>query len=290
LASIEWVRPDKVKPVEVTERDIQTAFEKNLPDLEEALEHVHSFVRTPVGVIDSLAVDSERRPVIVEFKKPEASDRDALIQALDYYAWIVDNIAWLSDYIRRLKPNLLEPNESISEDVRLILVADEFDERVKRAVEGAEPEVMLVEYSLRRGATGKIELLPNIIVDTSVTVSRRPTTPKTVDDHFKNKEAMRPLFDALLTRIREFEPNVQPMATLYYINLRVGYCGVIITKQYLRIDARGKIEDPRFREWTSDTAWGRRGEGGSVTVRSSSEIDERLVQWIRNAFEMGRHP
>ena len=59
LSPIEWVKPEEVKPVEVSEREIQTAFEKNLPDLEEGLEHVHSFVQTPVGVIDSLAIDAE---------------------------------------------------------------------------------------------------------------------------------------------------------------------------------------------------------------------------------------
>lgn len=256
--------------------------------MEEGLEYVHSFVQTPVGVIDTLAMDSEKNPVIFEFKKPAASDRDAFIQALDYYAWVVDHLSWLSDYVRRLKPNLLLPNEGVSEYVRLIIVAEEFEERVKRAVVGAEPEVMLVEYALRRASTGKIELLPNVILDTSMAVSRRPSMPKTIDDHFKNKEAIRPLFDALLTKIREFEPNVQPAATQYYINLRVGYCGIQVAKQHLRIHAKGKMESQRFREWASDTSWGKRGEGGAVTVQRESDLDEALMHWIRSTFELGR--
>jgi hypothetical protein len=288
LSPIEWVKPEEVKPVEVSEREIQTAFEKNLPDLEEGLEHVHSFVQTPVGVIDSLAIDAEKKPVIVEFKKPDASDRDAFIQALDYYAWVINNLSWLNDYIRRLKPNALPENEGVNEEVRLILVAEEFDERVKRAVMGAEPEVMLIEYSLRRTSTGKIELLPNIILDTSVTASRRPSMPKTLEDHFKNKEEMRGLFDALIAKIREFEPNVEPVAMIHYINLRTGYCGVQVAKQHLRIHARGKTDHPHFREWSSTTSWGKRGEGGVVTVRNQKDLDEQLLQWIRGAFEMGR--
>jgi len=289
LSPIEWVKPEEVKPVEVSEREIQTAFEKNLPDLEEGLEHVHSFVQTPVGVIDSLAIDSERRPVIVEFKKPDASDKDAFIQALDYYAWIIDHLAWVSDYIRRFNPNALPENEGVNDEVRLILVAEEFEERVKRAVMGAEPEVMLIEYSLRRATTGNIELLPNMILDTSVAMSRRPSIPKTLEGHFKNKEEMRPLFDALITRIREFEPSVEPVPMIHYINLRTGYCGVQVAKQHLRIHARGKMDHPHFREWSSATSWGKRGEGGVVTVRNEKDLDERLMQWIRGAFEIGRH-
>jgi len=150
---------------------------------------------------------------------------------------------------------------------------------------GAEPEVMLIEYSLRRATTGNIELLPNMILDTSVAVSRRSSMPRTIEDHFKNKEEMRRLFDALIARIREFEPSVEPVPMIHYINLRTGYCGVQVAKQHLRIHARGKMDHPHFREWSSATSRGKRGEGGVVTV-GNEDLDERLMQWIHGAFEI----
>jgi len=50
LSRIEWVRRQEVKPVEVSEGEIQTAFEKNLPDFIEGLEHVHCFVQRLRGL------------------------------------------------------------------------------------------------------------------------------------------------------------------------------------------------------------------------------------------------
>lgn len=70
----------------IAESDIQREFETNLGVLEENLQYIDSFIRIGLGmVMDTLAVDSNLKPVIIEFKKPDASDQDALIQSLDYY-------------------------------------------------------------------------------------------------------------------------------------------------------------------------------------------------------------
>src|SRR5881396_2262438 len=104
---LEWIKPGIVKPTDISEKEIQHVFETHLGDIEEGLQHVHSFVTIPVGFIDTLSIDSEGRPVIVEFKKPESSDKDALIQALDYYSWCKQNPAWLDGYIKKMKPDLI---------------------------------------------------------------------------------------------------------------------------------------------------------------------------------------
>jgi len=110
------------------------------------------------------------------------------------------------------------------------------------------------------------------------------------DDHDEVIGKLDPdTFDALIAKIREFEPNVEPVAMIHYINLRTGYCGVQVAKQHLRIHARGKLDHPHFREWSSTTSWGKRGEGGTVTVRNQKDLDEQLMRWIRGAFEIGRH-
>jgi hypothetical protein len=184
----------KERPVELSEKDIQKEYEKSLYKLEEGLGYVHSFVPTPIGVIDTLAVDSELRAVVFEFKKPDVDVRHAFIQALDYYSYDVDNPPWLDAYMRRSKPDLLQPNEKLSDQVHLVLVAEEFRERFERAVRGAEPEVMLVEYSLHSTDTAKIQLIPRITLDTRVTPSRKLSIPKTIDDHFRNKNR-RPLYE-----------------------------------------------------------------------------------------------
>jgi len=75
----------KEAQVEVGEAKIQKEFESNLGLIEDNLQHVDSYVRIGNGVIDTLAIDDDLRPVVIEFKKPDASEQDAMIQALDYY-------------------------------------------------------------------------------------------------------------------------------------------------------------------------------------------------------------
>jgi hypothetical protein len=284
------VKPGE-KPVEVLEKDVQMEFEKNLSSLEEGLERVDSFVKIDVGIIDTLAVDSERRGVIIEFKKPDVSPRDGFVQALDYYAWVRDHPDWLTRYVKHRRPDLLPENQELEEEVRLVLVADEFDERLERAVRGAEPEVMLIEYSLHPTGEGKVQLIPQISLDTSVTPSLKARMPKTIDDHFKNKNT-RPLFEVLLAKVREFAPEVQPAATRFYINLKVGYVGVVPAREHLTINARARTNDQRFREWPPphSTSWGKPGEGGTIKVARKEELDESLMQWLRSAFEAARRP
>lgn len=289
MPEIKWAKREDVEPADVSERQIQQAFEEHLSELEDGLEYVHSFVKTQVGTIDSLAIDADRHPVILEFKKPDQSERDALIQALDYFAYCRQHIDWLHDYIVKAKPELKPFAGELSEEIRIVIVAKEFEERVRRAVAGVEPEVLLTEYSLRWDASGKIELSPNIVVDTSLAVAaKRPPLPMSVDDHFRNKEAMKPVFDKLVEEVKEFDGKLQLTPTQYYINLWVGYCGVIIRQRHIIINARAKINKPNFREWASDSAWGKAGFGGQLPIRSADEIDTDVISWLRSVYEKTR--
>jgi hypothetical protein len=286
--SLDWVKPGNVGAREVAETEIQRAFETHLEDIDEGLQLVSSFVRTPVGTIDSLAVDSERRPVILEFKKPEGSDRDALIQSLDYYSWCIENVSWLNEYVRKAKPNLLPQGETLAEQIRVILIAEEFEERIKRAVQGIDPEVLLVEYDLRATPSGKIQISPTVVVDTSISTSRKPLLPKSIDEHFDGKDAARQIYDRLIEEIRKFDPNVQPVATQAYINIWVGVTGVVVRKKHLIIHSRGKLDHRDFREWTSWGSWGKPGEGGSIAIGNVNDLNPPVISWIRNAHEQSR--
>lgn len=86
--------------IDISEAEIQKIFEENLGNLEEGLELISSFYPIPpAGEIDALAIDEDRRPVIIEFKKPKASEKDALIQSLDYLVWCRNNFDRLERYI-----------------------------------------------------------------------------------------------------------------------------------------------------------------------------------------------
>jgi len=76
IVKIKIVKPSEI---DLSEKEIQEAFETNLEILEEGLQKIGSFVPIGTGVIDTLAIDEENNPVLIEFKKLGNFDRDALI-------------------------------------------------------------------------------------------------------------------------------------------------------------------------------------------------------------------
>lgn len=97
---------------------------------------------------------------------------------------------------------------------------------------------------------------------------------------------MHRLFVTLLDKVRTPGLGVKPVAMINYINLRTGYCGILVARDHLTIHARGRLADQRFTEWTYDATWGRRGEGGSIKIRDENELDSHVIGWIRSALTM----
>ncbi|RLE91788.1 MAG: hypothetical protein DRN04_11965, partial [Thermoprotei archaeon] len=75
----------KVVEKDLVEKDVQRAFDENLEAIEEGLRFVWSQVNIGVGVIDTLAVDRNNVPVIIEYKVDKA-DIYSLVQVLKYYS------------------------------------------------------------------------------------------------------------------------------------------------------------------------------------------------------------
>ncbi len=260
MAKIRFIR-DYPEATEVSESDIQKAFEENLNALESGLEYVASFVKTGVGVIDTLAVDSEACPVVIEYKKPGGSDVDAVIQALDYSAWCRENVDWLTEYVAKKKHGF---SGELNSEVRIVVVAKEFEDRVLRAARALEPETMLVSYQLFKDTAGEIGLPFRIELDTTdlPPEEKKPKLPKTKEDHFKGKENWLEVQVELERKVLSLFLAIHPK------------------KEWLRLDIRG-VKDlgkaPRFTPYAN--------EWGYVHLRSGKEIDDELMTIIGTAYQ-----
>lgn len=122
----------------MSEREIQSAFERAYEQIEPGLKWIASFVGTGRGIIDSLAIDQEGNPVVLEFKREGASTYDALIQAMDYAVWCSENFEWIEKTIRNTGHS-----DPIQRDIRIMVVASEFDERIKNAARALEFDISL---------------------------------------------------------------------------------------------------------------------------------------------------
>ncbi len=265
----------------MSEREIQDAFEHGYGRLEAGLKRISSFVGTGVGVIDSLAIDAEGNPVVVEFKKIGGSAYDALIQAMDYAVWCRENFSWVEKTIRNMGHT-----ESIFRAIRIIIVAAEFDERIKRAARALEFDTRLVSFAIHV-YVGDTLVIPRVEVDTSVyRASEEPLPPKNKQQHFANlPENLMHLYDKFEDAIRQRLPDVDAnYQTQGYIAIRYrgrNFLYVYPKREWLRIDAPLSAEEARVEGYVgySSGDWGYFHLNDS-TFEQGMELAERAYKKI----------
>lgn len=104
------------------EEKIHSYFEKHLKDLISA-DLIATEYNIGTGRMDSLALDDDNRPVIIEYKRDEV--KHALIQSLFYKEWLSKN---RRQFYLEVKDKLGEDRaNNISWNIRIILVAQNFD-------------------------------------------------------------------------------------------------------------------------------------------------------------------
>jgi predicted transport protein len=264
---------------EIKEAEIQKLFEKHLRDFEEGLRYISSFVGIGVGVIDTLAIDEDYRPVIIEYKKPGNSERDALIQALHYYYWCSTHFEWIDQAVRKFKPDLLKGEDALYNDIRIMIVAGDLDEHIKGATYGLEPDTQLVEYDICGGE--KKGIVFKTIVDSS-RADRIVRQPKAEDDHFKGKEGLKILYDTLKEKILGLGTDVKvgtPTQDYLPFVRRVIFCAVHVKKKWLRLDLRNikDVSHPKVIPYSA-------GDWVYVHVEKKSDIDE-ILEIVKRAYE-----
>ncbi|MFC9327943.1 DUF5655 domain-containing protein [Kitasatospora sp. NPDC057015] len=127
------------------ERHLQTYVERNMETLL-GVRFVATEVSTgPVhaGRIDSLALDSDGSPVVVEYKR--GRDENVISQALYYLAWLRDHRRDFEDLVaRRLGPVAVEQVDWTSP--RIICVAAGYSKYDRHAVGEIDRRIDLVRY------------------------------------------------------------------------------------------------------------------------------------------------
>ena len=154
------------------ERSLQTLFERNLDSLI-GVRFLASEYRTTNGRIDTLGVDENFCPVIIEYKR--ASNENVINQGLFYLDWLMDHrrdFAWLvMERYGRDDAAKIEWSAP-----RLICVAGDFTRYDEHAVKQISRNIELIRY---RRFDDDLLLLDLVTTMTSATTAR----PDPVEDH-----------------------------------------------------------------------------------------------------------
>lgn len=217
LYQIKQQRVSQVKPSSFkNERELQKLFEANLEELL-GVRFVASEFTTgdrQRGRIDSLGIDQDGTPVIVEYKK--MGRENVINQGLFYLDWLVDH---KGDFALAAQQTLGNEIEIDWSSPRLILVAESFSEYDKYAVNRIGANIQLWTY---RRYGDDFLFLESIFATTSQKTPKKEKAVETetaideieeevvytLDDHLKGKsEDVKILFDALREKV--FALNVE---------------------------------------------------------------------------------
>jgi len=301
LYQIKQSAVQQIKPsVFRNERELQKLFEANLEPLL-GVRFVASEFTTgdrQRGRIDTLGLDEDGTPVIVEYKK--SSKENVINQGLFYLDWLVDHKGDFTIAAQQELGNAIEIDWS---SPRLILVAESFSEYDKYAVNRIGANIQLWTY--RRYGDGFL-FLDSIFASISQTVSKKSklteTEPAieepeqeeiiyTIEDHLKDKSnELRSLFDALRERIFALnaDGDVLEKANKIYISYKHGknFCEVQFLASSIKIWLDlpfGEIDDPG-KLCRDVSKIGHHGTGQTETKLSElSELD-RIMLLIEQSY------
>lgn len=269
------------------ERELQRLFEANLEVLL-GVQFVDSEFSTgdrQRGRIDTLGLDQDGSPVIIEYKK--SSNENIINQGLFYLDWLVDH---KGDFTLVAQKTLGKDTEIDWSRPRLILIAESFSEYDKFAVNRIGANMELWMY--RRYGENLLYLDPVYVAETHrerVKKSQKPeksedettdTPIYTLEGHLKGKsQAIRSLFGDLRERIfaLDTEGAIIEKANKHYMVYKHGknFCEIWIQNSQLKIwldISLAELDDPyQLGKDVSNV-----GHWGTGDVEVSMDSDEQL--------------
>lgn len=207
------------------------------------------------GRIDTLGLDENNSPVIVEYKWGE---KDNIInQGLFYLDWLVDHAG---DF-QLLVQNKLEKNVEVDfGSPRVLLIAQTFNKYDQYAINRMAENIELWSYSRYENDVFEMKLIassqankPTNKNEIAKQISKVVYEEYSVEDHLKNKsEEVKQLFSALQERIfaLESEQKIEENARKHYIAYRTNknFVEVKLQEKNLKICIdleKIKLNDPK---------------------------------------------
>ena len=293
--SVQQIKPSSFK----NERELQKLFEENLESLLGARFIASEFTTgdRQRGRIDTLGLDEDGTPVIIEYKK--SSKENVINQGLFYLDWLVDH---KGDFTIAAQETLGKDIEIDWSSPRLILVAESFSEYDKYAVNRIGANIQLWTY--RKYGDGFL-FLDSIFSNSTQTESKKskPTVTSTTeeaneeiaayttDDHLRDKPVeLKKLFDAFREKVFALnaDGDILEKASKIYISYKHGknFCEVAFLANSMKIWLDipfSDIDDPN-KLCRDVSKVGHHGTGHTETKLSSISEVENIMYLVEQSY------
>ena len=278
------------------EKELQSLLERHLEAFlgVRLLATEYSTGRTHRGRIDTLGLDENNAPVIIEYKR--RSDENVMSQGLFYLDWLMDHRAEFEQLVTK------ELGEKASEMIdwsvpRLVCIASDFNRYDEHAVKQIDRNIDLIRYQHYPDGYLVLELVNSTTSTVAVAMKRddgssKPVAYKTVSQYLDSaSDGLRTLYRELRAHLLELGEDTQEKITLYYFafkRIRNFACVEVYTREkkllvHLKIDPDTvEIEEGFTRDVRNIGHFGT-GEL-EVTLRSPQDL-ERAKPLFASSYE-----
>ena len=257
------VEGDSLKKLNVVplskERDLQRLVEKNLIETLGLQFLATEYTTTSGGRIDTLAVDADGAPVIIEYKK---NRNDAVInQALSYLKWLKTQ---KPEFFQKLMIDKLGQKafDEIGLDwknPRVICIAESYSRFDLDTVHFVSTRIELIRYRMYEDGVFSLEALnvsevtnqaeeSEVKADKVISSSTEDTAPSVESFVNKSPPAIQSMFGELRERILSLDEAIVEKPTTLYVSYKMSnsFADVHFQKGGLKVFLRpAEYEDPK---------------------------------------------
>ncbi len=235
-----------------TEKELQSLIESNLDEVLGMYFLETEYITTFGGRIDTLAVDYNGCPVILEYKKNR--NDNVINQALSYLKWLQAQKKEFFEMliIKRLGGELAKKITVDWKNPRVICVAESYSKYDIDTVEVIPTRIELFRYRYYEEGIFSLEPLgvseQKSKLSTGTTIEK-PIIDNSIDDFLlKANKDVKKIFQELREKIFELDGNVKEKCTKLYVCFRItkNFAEIHISKNQLKIFLRPvEYDDPR---------------------------------------------
>lgn len=258
------------------EKDLQFLIEQNLGEVLEMYILATEYPTTFGGRIDTLAIDLNGAPVIIEYKRNK--NDNVINQALSYLHWLkAQKVEFLEMLmIKKLGQEVANKIQVDWDNPRVICVAESYSKFDIQAVEVVPIRIELFKYHLYERGIFHLELI-NIVEKTieKEKVKKIKVGEEAIKEVLQNTSNMRNLFEELRSRIMQIDEDIIEKVNNRYTTFKLSksFADVHIRRNSLTINLRHLTYDdpsklihkvPDTHQWTLDHI---------LTINNLNELD-----------------
>lgn len=286
----------KIAPIKVgLEKDIQKIFEENLNEILNITFLATEYSTSFGGRIDSLGIDNNGAPVIIEYKRNQ--NDNVINQGLSYLRWLLDHKADFDVLAHKLSPAI----EIDWNSPRVICVAESYNKFDLDTVELLPINIELLRYKVYQNNLLLVEPETQQKVRISTTkIFNKEKQEKSLgekviyklEDHFNGiSSKAKEIFEEVNERIVALDESiiVEPKAKYIAYKLTTNFVDIVVKQYGLKIFLNvpsGELNDPygMARDLTKPKPIGHWGNGDYEVKIETQEDIEKVFDLIKQSY------